>query len=72
MPITNEHQRLLSHWPSAYALSKHTGVPLTTAKRWKRNGVIADPSWWVPLIEASRMAVSCYALARDYKREKAQ
>lgn len=46
------HNKLLNKWPSAYALSKETGVPFTTAKRWKNKGFIADPSWWMTLIES--------------------
>ena len=48
--MATAHRNLLDHWPSAYAMSKETGVPLTTAKRWRKRGLIADPRWWLPLL----------------------
>jgi len=64
----NAHEQLLTQWRSAYALSKQTGIPLTTAKRWRRRKCISDPAYWLPLISAAGMepTQTCYELAKDY------
>ena len=70
--MTTAHRNLLEHWPSAYAMSKETGVPLTTAKRWRKRGLIADPRWWLPLLNAAGWSglKACYQLTRDYEEER--
>jgi len=66
--MSNAHTELMNRWPSAYALSRATGVPYTTAKRWRRRKCISDPAYWIPLIRAAGMEPMqmCYQLARDY------
>jgi len=73
--MTTAHRNLLNHWPSAYAMSKQTGVPLTTAKRWRKRGLIADPRWWLPLLASSgytaqKRPTMCYLLTLDMQEER--
>lgn len=68
------HTELMNRWPSAYALSRATGVPYTTAKRWRRRQCIADPAYWIPIIQSAGIAPEtypyyCYKLAMSYRGE---
>lgn len=72
--MTHAHRDLLDHWGSAYAMSKETGVPLTTAKRWRKRGLIADPRWWLTLLAsagytAQKRPTMCYLLTLGMKEE---
>jgi len=69
------HRFLLDHWGSAYAMTKETGVPLTTAKRWRKRGVIADPRWWLPLLAhagfpQTKRRTWCFLLVLDIQEEE--
>ena len=72
--MATAHRILLEQWPSAYAMSKETGVPLTTAKRWRKRGVIADPRWWLPLLahadyRQAKRPTWCYWLTLGMQEE---
>jgi len=72
----NTHQRLLDTFPTAGRLSAETGIPVSTAKYWKRTGHIHDPSRWSAVWEAATrrgwpysIEETAVGLAEDYNNE---
>ena len=59
----NEHERLLYSFPSAYRMSKDTGIPLSTCKLWRKKGKIADPGAWRTICECA----SFYGYGLEYR-----
>ena len=59
----NEHERLLYSFPSAYRMSKDTGIPLSTCKLWRAKGKIADPGAWCKVWKCAR----CYGYGLEYR-----
>ena len=60
----NEHERLLYSFPSAYRMSKDTGVPFSTCKLWWQKGKITDLRAWYTIW---KYATSYYGYGLHYR-----